>query len=144
MAIETVAPSAALITNDAAVMGLLAATLGVVFWTASRESGPWKRFYTYVPALLLCYLVPSVYNTIGLIDGGASGLYPVARDYLLPSSLVLLCIAIDLGAVLRLGPKAVVMFLVGTAGVMLGAVVAFSAMGVRSEERRVGKEGRSG
>lgn len=130
MAIETVAPSAALITNDAAVMGLLAATLGVVFWTASRESGPWKRFYTYVPALLLCYLIPSVYNTIGLIDGEVSGLYPVARDYLLPSSLVLLCIAIDLGAVLRLGPRSVVMFLAGTAGVMLGAVVAFSAMGV--------------
>src|SRR5690554_8159372 len=106
MAIETVAPSAALITNDAAVMGLLAATLGVVFWTASRESGPWKRFYTFVPALLLCYLVPSVYNTIGLIDGEASGLYPVARDCLLPSSLVRVCLAVDLVGGLRRGAEA--------------------------------------
>ena len=122
--------STALITNDAVVLGLLAATLGLVFWTASRGSGFWKRFYSYVPALLICYLLPSVYNTIGLIDGEVSSLYPVARDYLLPSSLVLLCIAIDLGAVLRLGPKAVIMFLTGTAGVMLGAVVAFSLMGV--------------
>ncbi|MEZ0469596.1 DUF819 domain-containing protein [Luteimonas salinilitoris] len=119
-----------LITNDAAVMGLLALTLGAVFWTASRTTGFWKKFYTYVPALLLCYLLPAVYNSIGLIDGEASNLYPVARDYLLPSSLVLLCLAIDLGAVLRLGPKAVIMFLTGTAGVMLGAVVAFIAMGI--------------
>lgn len=122
--------SSALITNDAVVLGLLAVTLGTVFWTASRPSGFWHRFYTYVPALLMCYLVPAIYNSIGLIDGNASGLYPMARDYLLPSSLVLLCIAIDLGAVLRLGPKAVIMFLTGTAGVMLGALVAFLAMGV--------------
>ena len=129
MAIDTGAPSAALITNDAVVMGLLAVTLGLVFWTSSRPDGFWKRFYTYVPALLLCYLLPAVYNSIGLIDGNASGLYPMARDYLLPSALVLLCLAIDLGAILRLGPKAVVMFLTGTLGIMLGALVSFAAMG---------------
>ncbi|MDQ3229251.1 MAG: DUF819 family protein, partial [Pseudomonadota bacterium] len=48
----------------------------------------------------------------------------------LPSALVLLCIAIDLGAIVRLGPKAIIMFLTGTFGVMLGALVAFVAMGV--------------
>ena len=120
----------ALITNDAVVLGMLAVVLGAVFWTASRTGGFWKKFYTYVPALLLCYLIPSVLNTLGLIDGETSGLYPMARDYLLPSALVLLCIAIDFGAVIRLGPKAVIMFLTGTFGVMLGALVAFAAMGV--------------
>ncbi|MFC3717018.1 DUF819 domain-containing protein [Luteimonas soli] len=124
------AASSALITDDAAILGLLAVTLGAVFWTASRESGFWSRFYNYVPALLMCYLVPAIYNSIGLIDGGASNLYPMARDYLLPASLVLFCIAMDIGAILRLGPKAVIMFLTGTVGVMLGAVVAFVAMGV--------------
>lgn len=127
---EPAAPNTALITNDAVVLGLLAVTLGAVFWTSSRESGFWKKFYGYVPALLMCYLLPAIYNSIGLIDGNASGLYPMARDYLLPSALVLLCIAIDLGAVLRLGPKAVIMFLTGTLGVMIGALVSFVAMGV--------------
>lgn len=132
------AASAALIQNDAVVMGLLAATLGAIFWTASRPTGVWKTFYSYVPALLLCYLVPAVYNSVGLIDGNASGLYPMARDYLLPSSLVLLCIAIDLGAIVRLGPKAVVMFLTGTLGVMLGAMVSFMAMSAISPETMAG------
>ena len=121
--------STALLQNDAVVMGLLAATLGAIFWTASRPQGFWKKFYTYVPALLLCYLIPAIYNSTGLIDGNASGLYPVARDYLLPSALVLLCIAIDLGAIVRLGPKAVIMFLTGTVGVMLGALVSLLVMG---------------
>ncbi|MDQ3229139.1 MAG: DUF819 family protein, partial [Pseudomonadota bacterium] len=77
-----VEPNTALITNDAVVLGLLAVTLGVVFWTASRPSGIWHKFYTYIPALLMCYLLPAIYNSIGLIDGEASGLYPMARDYL--------------------------------------------------------------
>ena len=125
-------PAAAppLISNDAVVLGLLAAILALVFWTSSRKDGFWFRFYTYVPALLLCYFLPSLLNSVGIIDGSASNLYPVARDYLLPTSLVLLCLAIDMGAILRLGPKALVMFLTGTAGVMLGAVVAYLAMGI--------------
>ena len=110
MAIEATAPSTALIQNDAVVMGLLAATLAFVFWGASRPSGPWKKFYAVVPALLMCYLLPAIYNSVGLIDGSASGLYAMARDYMLPSSLALFCIAIDLVAILRLGPKAIIMF----------------------------------
>jgi len=118
-----------LVTNDAVVLGMLAVILGAVFWSASRKSGFWHKFYTYVPALLLCYLIPALLNTAGIIDGNASGLYPMARDYLLPTALILLCVAIDFGAVLRLGPKAVIMFLTGTVGVMLGAIVSFTAMG---------------
>jgi len=122
--------STALITNDAVILGLLAVTLGAVFWTASRPSGFWHRFYSYVPALLMCYLVPAIYNTFGLIDSSTSGLYPMARDYLLPSALVLFCVAMDFGAIVRLGPKALIMFLTGTAGVMLGAVISLVAMGI--------------
>ncbi|MEX5747892.1 DUF819 domain-containing protein [Massilia sp. X63] len=117
-----------LVTNDAVVLGILAAILGFVFWSASRPDGFWKKFYTYVPALLLCYLVPAILNTLGVIDGSLSKLYPVARDYLLPSALVLLCIAIDFGAIVRLGPKAIIMFLTGTAGIMLGAIASFEIM----------------
>jgi len=139
MAIETTAVSTALISNDAVVLGILAVVLGWVFWSSSRPSGFWAKFYTYIPALLLCYLIPAVFNSIGLIDGAVSGLYPMARDYLLPSALVLLCIAIDLGAILRLGPKALVMFFTGTVGVMLGALVAFTAMGFIHPETVAGE-----
>ena len=72
-----------LIGNDAAVLGLLAMILGFVFWGASRERGFWKKFYAVVPAILPCYLLPAIANSFGLIDGAGSGLYPMARDYLL-------------------------------------------------------------
>jgi uncharacterized membrane protein len=127
-----------MIENDAVVLGLLAAILAFVFWSSSRESGVWKRFYGIVPALLLCYFLPALLNSFGVIDGAASGLYPMARDYLLPTALVLLCVAIDFKAILRLGPKAVIMFLVGTTGVMLGALVSFLAMSVLHPETVAG------
>ncbi|MCA1858174.1 DUF819 family protein [Massilia oculi] len=128
-----------LVTSDAVVLGILASILGFVFWSSSRTDGFWKKFYTYVPALLLCYLVPAILNTLGIIDGSLSKLYPVARDYLLPSALVLLCIAIDFGAIVRLGPKAIIMFLTGTAGIMLGAVVSFEIMRVIHPETVAGE-----
>ncbi|MGZ8316849.1 MAG: DUF819 family protein [Telluria sp.] len=127
-----------MITNDAVILGMLAAILGGVLWTAARPDGFWKKFYSYVPALLLCYLFPSLLNTLGVIDGSASKLYPMARDYLLPSSLVLLCVAIDFKAIVRLGPKAIIMFLTGTVGVMIGALVSFEAMRVIHPETVAG------
>ncbi len=129
MAIEATEPSTALIQNDIVLFGLIAATLGVVFWTSSRETGFFKKFYTYVPALLLCYFIPGIYNSVGLIDGGASKLYnPVASRVLLPAALVLLTLTIDLKGVLKLGPKLLVMYAAASISVMIGAFVAFGVM----------------
>jgi uncharacterized membrane protein len=112
------------IKNDAVILGLLAATLGAVFWSTQSSHPFWLRFYRYVPALLLCYFLPAIYNTIGLIDGEHSSLYTIASRYLLPATLVLLTLAIDLPATMRLGPKAITLFLTGTVGVVLGGPVA--------------------
>ncbi|HEY0502351.1 MAG TPA: DUF819 family protein [Lysobacter sp.] len=118
------APSTALITNDIVVLGLIAATLGAVFWTSSLQS--FRKFYAVVPALLLCYLIPGLFNTFGIIDGENSKLYnPVASRVLLPAALVLLTLSIDLKAVLRLGPKLVAMYAAASISVMLGGILAF-------------------
>ncbi len=126
--------SSPLITGDAAVLGLLAATLGLIFYTSSHPHPAFRRFYTYVPSLLLCYFVPSVYHSIGLIDGTASQLYTVASRYLLPATLILLTLSIDFPAIRRLGPKALVMFLTGTVGIVIGGPLAVLAMSVISPD----------
>ena len=139
MATEAAVASTALIQNDIVLFGLIAATLGAVFWTASRETGAWKKFYTYVPALLLCYFIPGIYNSIGLIDGAASKLYnPVASRVLLPAALVLLTLTIDLKGVLRLGPKLLVMYVAASLSVMVGAFVAFWVMSLVHPETVAG------
>ena len=129
MAIESTVPSTALITSDIVLFGLIAATLGLIFWLASGPTPFWKKFFAWVPALLLCYFVPAFYNTVGLIDGANSALYnPVASRVLLPAALVLLTLSIDLKGILRLGPKLLFVFVAGTFGIVLGAVVSFQLM----------------
>jgi uncharacterized membrane protein len=122
------------ITNDAVILGLLAATLGLVFWTSGSDRPAWRGLYRYVPALLLCYFIPSLYNTVGLIDGEASRLYDVARLYLLPATLGLLTLSIDIPAILRLGPKVLALFATGTISVILGGPLALLIVGAVSPE----------
>ena len=109
-----------LIKNDAIVFGILMVILSFVFVTSNSKHSHWKKFYKYFPALLLCYFIPSVFNSLGIISGKDSNLYFVASRYLLPASLVLLTISVDLPAIKRLGSKAVIMFFTGTVGIVLG------------------------
>lgn len=112
------------IANDTVVLGLIALCLGFVFYTSSSNSGIWKRFYSIVPAVLMCYLLPALLSSFGIVDEPNSQLYFVASRYLLPAALILMTLSIDLKALLNLGPKALIMFLTGTFGIILGGPVA--------------------
>ena len=129
MEIETTKEIMPLITNDAIVLGLLMVILGMVFYTSNHDNRHLKKFYTFIPALLLCYFVPSIFSTLGIISGEHSQIYFVASRYLLPACLVLLTLSIDFKAILRLGPKAIIMFFTGTFGVMVGGPLAILIIG---------------
>ena len=113
-----------LITDDAVVFGILMTILALVFTTSASKNPFWVKFYKVIPSLLLCYFLPGLLNTFGLISGEESGLYTVASRYLLPASLVLFTLSIDFKGIVRLGPKALVMFLAGTVGIVIGGPLA--------------------
>lgn len=165
---EEVVSNTPIFTNDAIVFGILMAVLAGIFFTSQHKG--FKSFYKYVPALLLCYFIPSLLNTAGLISPawidldaakshldslgyevmglknvrqfkafvadhdvplnelkpyvGHSQLYFVASRYLLPASLILLTLSINLKEVFRLGPKALIMFGTATLGVIIGGPLA--------------------
>jgi uncharacterized membrane protein len=113
-------------TNDAVVLGILMSILAFVFYTSGLDNKGWKVLYRFVPALLLCYFIPALFNwPLNLISGDVSGLYKAASRYLLPASLILLCLSIDIKGLLGLGSKAIIMFFAATIGVVLGGPVAF-------------------
>ncbi|MEM7108654.1 MAG: DUF819 family protein [Bacteroidota bacterium] len=113
-----------LLTNDAVIFGILMLILAAIFKTASSNSPFWKKFYTYIPIILLSYFLPSLLNTFGIVDAEASQLYFVASRYLLPACLVLLTISVDLKEIIRLGPKSLIMFFTATLGVVFGGPAA--------------------
>jgi len=113
------------ITNEAVVFGLLMSLLGGIFWASSHPR--FSGFFKVVPALLLCYFLPSLLTNFHIVPKDTH-LYFVASRYLLPASLVLLTLSIDLKAVFGLGPKALIMFFTATASIILGGPVAILAV----------------
>lgn len=126
--------NAPLFTNDAIVLGILMVSLGFVFLTSSKEEGFWKKFYSVVPALLMCYLIPAIFNSLNIISDETSQLYFIASRYLLPASLVLMTLSIDLKAIFNLGPKALIMFFTGTVGIIIGGPIAILLISIFSPE----------
>ncbi len=126
--------NAPLFTNDAIVLGILMVSLGFVFLTSTKETGFWKKFYSIVPALLMCYLIPAIFNSLNIISDETSQLYFVASRYLLPASLVLMTLSIDLKAIFNLGPKALIMFFTGTIGIIIGGPLAILLISIFSPE----------
>lgn len=122
------------ITEDTVIFGLLCLCLGFVFYTSSIKTGFWKKFYTVVPTLLMCYLLPAILTSTGLISEENSKLYYIASRYLLPAALVLMTLSIDLQAILNLGSKALIMFLTGTAGIIIGGPIAILIVSTFSPE----------
>lgn len=111
-----------MISDDRIILGLLAALLAFVF--ATRDRPGWNRFYVFVPIILVCYLVPSLLVTTGLIDTSESQLWTIAKDYFLPAALFLMTLSIDIKGILGLGNKAIIMFLTATVGIILGGPLA--------------------
>ena len=123
-----------LITNDTVVFGLLALCLGLIFYTSGLQKGFWKHFYTWVPAILMCYLLPAILASLGIVSDERSNLYFMASRYLLPAALVLMTLRIDLKAIARLGSKALIMFLTGSVGIIIGGPIAILIVSLISPE----------
>ncbi|MCF2876289.1 MULTISPECIES: DUF819 domain-containing protein [unclassified Tenacibaculum] len=136
-----------LFTNDAIVFGILMISLGFVFYTESKTSGFWPKFYKIVPGLFMAYFIPAIFTTLGVISPewessnaagevikGKSQLYYVASRFLLPAALVLMTLSIDLKAIFNLGSKALIMFFTGTIGIVIGGPLAILLISIFSPE----------
>lgn len=150
---EVILDTTPLLTNDTIVFGVLMAILGFVFYTSGKSKGFWSAFYGIVPALFMAYFLPALLTTAGVISpewisvadtgeitAGSTGLYYMSSRYLLPAALVLMTLSIDLKGVFKLGPKALIMFLTGTAGIIIGGPIAVLIVGSIHPES-VGGEG---
>ena len=123
-----------IITNDTVVFGLLTLCLGFIFYTSSLKTGFWSKFYNIVPAVLMCYVLPSILASSGLISDETSSLYFMASRYLLPAALILMTLSIDLKAIANLGSKALIMFLTGSFGIIIGGPLAILIISIFSPE----------
>jgi len=112
-----------MITNPVLIVVVLLLIESLVLWLSRHE---WtKRWFDFLPAVFWIYFLPMLAATFGLI-ATKSPVYGLITTWLLPASLVLLLLPVDIRAILRLGPTALAMFFIGAAGIIAGAVLSFA------------------
>ena len=102
----------------------LTAVLGGGFWLSTFDE--LSPFFRYLPPVIWAYFVPMFCTTLG-ITPAESPVYDWMSTYLLPFSLFLLMITVNLRAIAKLGPMALLMMGVGTVGIVIGGPLAFAA-----------------
>jgi len=116
----------ALIREPMAVLGVLLGLLAALFRFAQHPLG--RRVFSVVPLLVFAYFVPTLLSNTGVLPL-ASPLYDFVKRWLLPASLVLLTLSVDVPGVLRLGRLAVVSFLAATVSIVVGGPLAWLVAG---------------
>ncbi len=110
-----------MINSPAAVLTVLAALATFFFWLEARFR--WKLF-RYAPPLLFIYAIPVVLSNTGVIPT-SSGVYGGMRSYVLPIFLTLMLLALDFKKAIRVMGSGVFVMLLGSAGVVIGAPIAY-------------------
>jgi uncharacterized membrane protein len=110
-----------LIQDEFGLLAVLVIIPAVIF--AINNHTAWgKRFFGIVPPLVFAYFIPTILTSLGVIPD-SSPLYSQIKTFVLPASLLLLTLAIDIKGILKLGSKALIMFLTGTFGIVIGGPI---------------------
>ncbi|MFQ5461887.1 MAG: DUF819 domain-containing protein [Phycisphaerae bacterium] len=113
------------IQEPAGILAILLVVLATIFWLAGHPL--FGKIFKIIPSLVFCYFVPTLLTTLGVIPH-ESELYVWVKAHILPTALLLLILALDLPGIIRLGPKAGIMLLAGTFGVVIGGPIALWVM----------------
>jgi len=110
------------ISSPLAVLTTLAAIASAFFFL--EHITKWKLF-SYLPPLLFIYAVPMVFSNTGLLVD-KSPIYDVMSSTVLPFLLVVMLLKVDVVSTVRVMGKGILVMLCGTAGVVLGAPLAYA------------------
>lgn len=111
----------ALISSPLAVLITLAAVTSLFFYLEQRTR--WKLF-TYLPPLIFIYALPMVLSNTGIL-ATQSSIYDGMKQVVLPFLLTIMLLKVDVVAAVRVMGKGVLVMLCGTAGIILGAPLAY-------------------
>lgn len=113
-------------TDPIAVFVVLISVLALLFFLNEHPST--KFIFKYIPLIVFAYFVPTLLSNTGVIPI-ESPTYAFIKKWLLPCSLVLLTLSVDLPAIMKLGRNSIILFFTGTLSIMIGGPLAFFLLG---------------
>ncbi|MHC4666562.1 MAG: DUF819 family protein [Planctomycetota bacterium] len=105
-------------------VGVVTVLCGIgAFFFLLEERTKWKLF-NYFPPLIFIYAVPAIMSNTGLLTK-TSPVYDWLSSTVLPLFLVIMLLKVDVVSTVRIMGRGIFVMLLGTAGVVLGAPMAF-------------------
>jgi len=117
------APNNSMINNPWGIIVVLTSLEAAVLSLAGHAR--FKRYFKFLPSVFWIYFLPMLASTSGLINH-QHAVYGLITKNILPASLFLLLLGVDVKAIWGLGPKALTMMLAGSGGIMIGTVTVFA------------------
>jgi len=113
----------AILNSEPAIFALLAVVVMGIYSLTKVQA--LEKFFKFFPPLIWMYFIPMILTTI-CITPDKSALYsPFMSKIMLPAILVLLIIPSDIRTVWKLGPRAIMVMLIATLGITVGAITSF-------------------
>lgn len=117
------------ITNGFTYVAVLLFMAAVLVTLEKTSKGAWAKFFKYVPAVVLCYLVAMVLCTLKVWDMDATKpAYSALKNSLTYAMVFTMLLRCDIRKIIKLGPKMLIGFFSATLTIMIGFVVAFLIM----------------
>lgn len=113
------------VQSEVGVLVVLLAVLALLFQAARTTAG--KKLFGIVPLLVFAYFVPTALSNSGILPT-SSPIYDVVKYTLLPASLVLLTLTVDIASLARLGRPALALFFAATASIVVGGPLAYALL----------------
>jgi len=114
-------------------IGVLTVLCGVgAFFFFLEERTKWKLF-NYFPPLIFIYAIPAIMSNTGILTK-TSAVYDWLSSTMLPMFLIIMLLKVDVASTIRMMGRGIFVMLFGTAGVVLGAPIAFLLVGSKLPE----------
>lgn len=109
------------ISSPIGVLTVLCGVGAVFFWLQERTKA---KLFNYFPPLIFIYALPAVMSNTGILTN-TSPVYDWLSSAVLPMFLVIMLLKVDVGSTIRIMGRGIFVMLFGTAGVVIGAPIAF-------------------
>lgn len=119
--------------NDWPSLLIVTVVTAFVLFSAEKRTGFFSKLYQWIPPILLLYLLPTIATNTGIVKPGY-GIRILAMNTILPLSLIMLTAIIHIPDLLRVTRKGLLVFLIGTIGIVIGGPLALKLVGLFNPE----------
>ena len=118
-----------MITNGFTYVAVLLFMAAVLVTLEKTAKGFWAKFFKYVPAVVLCYLVAMILCTLKVWDMAATKpAYSALKNSLTYAMVFTMLLRCDIRKIIKLGPKMLIGFFSASITIVIGFIVAFLLM----------------